>query len=743
MPGISVKIGIGVYRNRLSSLWTAQYYILKSGSNWYKREINRCSIKQYNNDNMKKLLISLTFLILTLAVQATTYYVRTDGSDSHAGTSNTSGGAWLTLTHAYANTTSGDIIRLVAGSYTVSAQLVVPVGVSTEGDGVTTVLNSLVSAAYTPTFLLSSSSQGTNGNQHISNLTISGGSGLNSYTAYEPIVIDRRSNVSIYNCTFQYFSYRGPRFQGTSTDGQPTTYSTGNSFHDNIVLDCCNFVGLGSPSGSGQGCLEIGGQSGMFVYNNTITVSYRTGGLNGYDIKYCMNGYNKGLKIYNNTLARPPYSGASLDFDFSIELWNNRGGIEIYNNIISGSIDLSGDASGYVGNDEGGYGYECKVYGNTIGWDTWQGAEQLGIDIERAHTGGLYIYNNHFKHLSQAVNFLQGYDTRMHDIVENVYIYYNIFDCTGNSTAHNGANTIKVSFEGDITTSYGIIYRYIYIQNNTFYQGTGGQGTEGAIALTIGGTGSYFYIQNNIINGYGAAASAGAIWVDGAYLTSLTHLTLQNNLYYTNYVNGVVLYNGASPSYDVNSDRTPANPLFVSTSDFHLQSGSPAINSGVHITTPALTTDYAGTALGNPPEIGAYEYGSGGGGITIPSITTALATSITNNGATFGGNVTSNGGDINAYAGVVYATWSSPTTSSNTGSTYSYYLSQQTNPFSISVSGLLNPLTLYYYRAYIVNSAGTAYGTQNTITTLGYPQVIYQKHLGKFVKYNGKFNTYN
>jgi hypothetical protein len=30
----------------------------------------------------------------------TTYYIRTDGSDSNSGTSNTSGGAWLTLQHA-------------------------------------------------------------------------------------------------------------------------------------------------------------------------------------------------------------------------------------------------------------------------------------------------------------------------------------------------------------------------------------------------------------------------------------------------------------------------------------------------------------------------------------------------------------------------------------------------------------------------------------------------------------------
>ena len=75
------------------------------------------------------------------SIFATTYYVRMDGSDSHSGTSNTSGGAFLTVTHALAvATTPGDIVHVVAGTYTEAGQMFLSPGVSLEGDGVTSVL---------------------------------------------------------------------------------------------------------------------------------------------------------------------------------------------------------------------------------------------------------------------------------------------------------------------------------------------------------------------------------------------------------------------------------------------------------------------------------------------------------------------------------------------------------------------------------------------------------------------------
>jgi len=46
------------------------------------------------------------------------------------------------------------------------------------------------------------------------------------------------------------------------------------------------------------------------------------------------------------------------------------------------------------------------------------------------------------------------------------------------------------------------------------------------------------------------------------------------------------------------------DPLCISNADYHLQPGSPCINTGIDV---GLTFDFDGVAVGNPPEIGAYE----------------------------------------------------------------------------------------------------------------------------------------
>ena len=60
-----------------------------------------------------------------------------------------------------------------------------------------------------------------------------------------------------------------------------------------------------------------------------------------------------------------------------------------------------------------------------------------------------------------------------------------------------------------------------------------------------------------------------------------------------------------SATHGQDADSLSADPLFVSSSDFRLQAGSPAINAGVDV---GLTSDRSGTWIRGLPDIGAYEH---------------------------------------------------------------------------------------------------------------------------------------
>ena len=97
---------------------------------------------------------------------------------------------------------------------------------------------------------------------------------------------------------------------------------------------------------------------------------------------------------------------------------------------------------------------------------------------------------------------------------------------------------------------------------------------------------------------------------------------------------------------------------------------------------------------------------------TTPSITTTAVTSITQTNAASGGNVTSDGGATVTARGVCWSTTSGPVaTGSHTTD------GSGTGTFTSSLTGLTKG-TLYFVRAYAINSAGTAYGSEVSFTTL-------------------------
>ena len=146
---------------------------------------------------------------------------------------------------------------------------------------------------------------------------------------------------------------------------------------------------------------------------------------------------------------------------------------------------------------------------------------------------------------------------------------------------------------------------------------------------------------------------------------------------------------GASTSGNLSSD-----PLFVSTStpDYHLQSGSPAINAGV---STGATRDYANHAIAGNPDIGAYEYVTIGPAPSAPTLNSPV------NGATGVGlspilSWSTSSGATSFNVHLSSSATMSPLIVNATGVTSTGY----------GVSGLANAIT-YYWQVSATNGNGT------------------------------------
>ena len=138
---------------------------------------------------MKK-LFTLFAIFFCLAANAATYYISPSGNDATGNGSAAS--PWKTLYKATSTvTSSGNIIHVNAGTYIETLTSTLAVGVSIEGDGTTSIIKASFSTVYQMIIQLHSN-EGTNGNQHISNVKMDG-QGSTSWA----IQIQGRSNVSI------------------------------------------------------------------------------------------------------------------------------------------------------------------------------------------------------------------------------------------------------------------------------------------------------------------------------------------------------------------------------------------------------------------------------------------------------------------------------------------------------------------------------------------------------------------
>lgn len=119
----------------------------------------------------------------------------------------------------------------------------------------------------------------------------------------------------------------------------------------------------------------------------------------------------------------------------------------------------------------------------------------------------------------------------------------------------------------------------------------------------------------------------------------------------------------------------------------------------------AYATNSQGTAYGNEVSFKTIA-------IVGATITTTAPSAITSTTAVSGGNITADGGAAITERGICWATTANPTTANNKVAS-----GAGTGIFTANMTQLL-PGTLYHVKAYAINSTETAYGDDQSFTTL-------------------------
>jgi trimeric autotransporter adhesin len=232
-------------------------------------------------------------------------------------------------------------------------------------------------------------------------------------------------------------------------------------------------------------------------------------------------------------------------------------------------------------------------------------------------------------------------------------------------------------------------------------------------ALYVVSTATNLDVRNNILlnsmENTTGVATAYSIYSDAA---ATAYTTINYNDYWVSGPEGVLGYIGAAQKttlaawqgatgQDANSKNI--DPVFVSATDLHA-SAAGLDNQGFYLT--AVPQDFAGVNRTNPPDIGAYEFG------TNPAVNTLAATGISCEGGTMNGTINANGLTVNSFFDygltTAYGSSVAGTPATVTGTT----------PTAISAALSLPPATTYHYRARGVTSANViVYGPDMTITS--------------------------
>jgi uncharacterized protein (TIGR02145 family) len=281
------------------------------------------------------------------------------------------------------------------------------------------------------------------------------------------------------------------------------------------------------------------------------------------------------------------------------------------------------------------------------------------------------------------------------------------------STTATGGGTIS-SDGGSAITARGICWNTSTAPTTAHFKisvGTGiGNFTGSMLGLTPGTT---YYVRAYATNSAGTAYGNEVMFVALAVLPTITTSPVSSVGSATASTGGFIALDGGGAittrgvCWSTSSNPTISdNKTSDGSGTGSFTSNITGLTAGTTYYVRAYTTNSAGTAYGTQVTFTTTSIQA-----QIPTLTTASATLVSTTSATSGGNVTSDGGATVTARGVCWSTTTNPTTLNSRTTDGS-----GTGSFTSNITGLTSGTT-YYVRAYATNSAGTAYGSNVTLST--------------------------
>lgn len=376
------------------------------------------------------------------------------------------------------------------------------------------------------------------------------------------------------------------------------------------------------------------------------------------------------------------------------------------------TVTVYGDVEGAYNGISNYGGCDITVYGNV--YSTSSATESYGVyGFVNSYTSNIVVegnvvgVNGVYIHDGQSTVTVTGNVTALgtstaENIVSGVRASYASCNVGGNVTANNG--TGAYSFEQSEITVDGTISAQKYI---TVKYDDKAIGDNDAFSTKPG------YLQYSV--GYANAI----VWVKGAAggpipVESIT-VTGAGNA--TSVKKGNTLQMNAAVSPSSATDKTVTWSVENGTGTATINATGLLTGTGAGTVTVRATA-HDGSGISGAREItitssGDSGGGGGGGGISIskPSVVTGNASSITVQSAVLNGEISSPGGTVITAYGFSYSSDEEQWTEVKAGS------DNLSGSFSYTLSGL-KANTVYYFKAYATNSAGTSYGAVTSFLVL-------------------------